>query len=355
MNDPVLWNDMERCNMRRTRQGSSPIDFIGHRRGDRAPSPAPPTNTLRSRVVCIGIVFLLGFALSGEARAQDAKYKMCHWIDGIAGLSPLTSTDMRRGNSIRRAMARQLKERMNERILERAIKKLSRKSLKHVNKPCSGFLVGSETLGWTPLLMAALKLSDRHLPVFRHLVENKADVGLRVPAQEERERLAGAAPQSRKKNKSLTQAEMATLVSLMRSSQAMPDPRYEGATALHIAVDKPGTVSVAALLIENGAEISDTTTAGATALHFASARGDAATLELLLEHEADAEARDDRGYTALHYAAAEGSNARAVMMLVDLAGADTLAVTDAGETAYDLIMQNPKLKGSEAVAALEPN
>lgn len=353
MSEPVLWNDMERCNMRSSRQGCSSIDFIGQRRGDRAPSPAPPTSTLRSRVVCTGIVFLLGFASSGEARAQDAKFKMCSWIDGIAVLSPLTATDMRRGNSIQRAMARQLKERMNERILERAIKQLSRKSLKHVNKPCSGLWGDSETQGWTPLLMAALKLSDRHLPVFRHLLENKADVGLRVPAREER--LAGAAPQSRKGNKSLTKAEMAALVSLIRSSQAEPDPRYEGATALHIAVDKPGTVSVAALLIENGAEISDTTIAGATALHFASARGDIATLELLLEHEADVEARDDRGHTALHYAAAEGSNARAVMMLIDLAGADTLAVTDAGETAYDLIMQNPKLKGSAAVAALEPN
>lgn len=336
--------------MRSTRQGCSSIDFIGHRHGDKGPSPAPPTNTLRSRVVSIGIVFLLGFTSSGEARAQDAKDKMCQWIDHIATLSG-SSTSMRSGNSIRRAMARA----MEERVQERAIKQLSRKSLKHVNKPCSDFLVDSETLGWTPLLMAALKLSDRHLPVFRHLLENKADVGLRVPAREEGKRLAGTALKGRQIDKAFNETEKTAIVGLFTSLGAKPDPRYEGATALHIAVDKPGTVSVAALLIENGAEISDTTIAGATALHFASARGDVATLELLLEHEADVEARDDRGHTPLHYAAAEGSNARAVMMLVDLSGADTLAVTDAGETAYDLIMQNPKLKGSEAVAALEPN
>ncbi|MDE0102398.1 MAG: ankyrin repeat domain-containing protein [Bryobacterales bacterium] len=244
---------------------------------------------------------------------------------------------------------------MNERILERAIKELSRKSLKHVNKRCFGFVVDSQTQGWTPLLIAALKLSDRHLPVFRHLLENKAAVGLRVLAREEGERLAGAALTGREIDKAFNETEKAAIVGLLTALGAKPDPRYEGATALHIAVDKPGTVSVAALLIENGAEISGTTIAGATALHFASARGDIATLELLLEHEADVEERDDRGYTALHYAAAEGSNARAVMMLIDLAGADTMAVTDAGETAYDLIMQNPKLKGSEAVAALKPS
>ena len=142
---------------------------------------------------------------------------------------------------------------------------------------------------------------------------------------------------------------------LLLLSGDKPDPRYDGATALHIAADKPGTVAVARLLIDNGADVAATTVAGATALHFAAAGGDTATLELLLDREADVEARNDRGYTALHCAAAEGSNSRAVMVLIDLAGADTEALTDAGETTYDLIMRNPKLKESEAAEALRLN
>ena len=246
-------------------------------------------------------------------------------------------------------------ERMQQRVVENSIKRLSRKSLKYVNERCSGLLVDKRTVRWTPLLIAALKLSDGHLPVFRYLLGKDADVGLRVPSREENLGAVRAAAQGRKRKRSADKGTAEALALLLSLKGSKADPRYEGATALHIAVDKPRTVAVAALLIENGANVADTTLAGATALHFASARGDIATLELLLEHQADVEARDDRGHTPLHWAAAEGSNSRAVMVLIDLAGANAEALTDAGETAYDLIMENPKLKESEAADALGPN
>ncbi len=309
-------------------------------------------NIRRARVVGMGITFLLySFTAVGEARAQAAKDKMCGWIDSIA----MVSGGFARGMRSRSAVAAEMAEMMQQRLVGNSIKGLPRKSLRHVNQRCYGVVADKRTQGWTPLLMAALKLSDRHLPIFRHLLANDADVGLRVPSREERQSAVPAAVRGRKGTQSVDKSTAEAMALLLFSPGSEQEARYEGATALHIAVDNPPAVAVAALLIENGADVADTTIAGATALHFASARGDIATLELLLEHQADVEARDDRGHTPLHWAAAEGSSSRAVMVLIDLAGADTEALTDSGETAYDLIMENSKLKESEAAAALRPN
>ena len=293
----------------------------------------------------IAIFFLLPDSAPPVAEAASrsatdrAKSQMCDLVPSIASM--LGPTRRKRSGS-RNSFQARLQDSMNDRIIRTRIASLSPESLKHVNERCSGIMISRKTRGWTPLLMAALRLSDRQLPVFRALLRHGADVGLRVPSRSD-DRSA----------KKMTQVDLLKQVLNNRKSGSKPQRRYEGATALQVAADKRGTAAVAGLLIEAGADVTAVTDAGATSLHFASARGDTATLELLLEHGADANARDDRGYTALHYAAAEGTDPETVMLLVDLGGADPTAATDSGKTAYDLIMQNPKLKESDAANALE--
>jgi tetratricopeptide (TPR) repeat protein len=88
---------------------------------------------------------------------------------------------------------------------------------------------------------------------------------------------------------------------------------------------------------------------GHTALHWAAAHDDTATLNwLLVQHGADVNTRNNVGATAVH--AAAGNNAVASLRILAVAGADMRACDDADETARDVAM---RLKRSDALAFLD--
>ena len=60
---------------------------------------------------------------------------------------------------------------------------------------------------------------------------------------------------------------------------------------------------VAALLLENGADVNAQANSGWTALHYASRDGLTEAVELLLDHGADVTVRNNSGYAPLYYAA----------------------------------------------------
>ena len=170
-----------------------------------------------------------------------------------------------------------------------------------------------------PLLFAAAGLDDGQLPAIRHLMTQGADVKLTVEGE----------------------------------GPIGDDPRYLGATALHLAAWGSNRVSVLDLLIGFGAEVAARTASDATPLHFAAAAGDPDMVELLLERGADANALDERGWTTLHYAADASEHEDVVTTLVDIGGADLEATTRSGQTASDLILENQALKDTEAAYLLE--
>jgi ankyrin repeat protein len=93
----------------------------------------------------------------------------------------------------------------------------------------------------------------------------------------------------------------------------------DGWSALAFAweIDSP---VMAALLLRNGASTTATGPFGDTLLILAAGRGDEEIVQLLLSYDAEIDARNDDGGTALMYAAANG-HARIVGLLFD-AGAD---------------------------------
>ena len=88
---------------------------------------------------------------------------------------------------------------------------------------------------------------------------------------------------------------------------------------------------------------------GHTALHWAAAHDDTATLKwLLAQPGADVNTRNNVGATAVH--AAAGNNAISSLQILAAAGADIIARDDAEETARDVAM---RLKRTDALAFLD--
>jgi len=67
-----------------------------------------------------------------------------------------------------------------------------------------------------------------------------------------------------------------------------------------------GLVLLVQLLLNKGANLSDTDKMGTTALHWTALEGHESVTRLLLDREADVSATDERGWTALHFATSEG-------------------------------------------------
>ncbi len=123
--------------------------------------------------------------------------------------------------------------------------------------------------------------------------------------------------------------DLAHLEKLLKSgaNPNVPDPRGGGATPLMYAA-AAGSLEAMRLLLDNGATVNATSSAGSTALIWAVT--DAEKVRLLLARGADAKAASQRGRTAL-VVAARGDGSAAVVKLLIAAGADPKAV-DASKT-----------------------
>ena len=103
-----------------------------------------------------------------------------------------------------------------------------------------------------------------------------------------------------------------------------------GWTPLHCAL-RLNSVTIIALLLERGADITARDFNAATPLHQAALRSKAYGAELLLVRSADIAAVDNRGATPLHYAASANASQRLVELLINR-GADVLAKDSQGFT-----------------------
>ena len=117
--------------------------------------------------------------------------------------------------------------------------------------------------------------------------------------------------------------DLARLEKLLKSgaNPNVPDPRG-GATPLMYAA-AVGSLDAMRLLLDNGATVNATSSAGSTALMWAVT--DAEKVRLLLARGADAKAASQRGRTAL-VVAARGDGSAAVVKMLIAAGADPKAV-----------------------------
>ena len=117
--------------------------------------------------------------------------------------------------------------------------------------------------------------------------------------------------------------DLAHLEKLLKSgaNPNVPDPRG-GATPLMYAA-AAGSLEAMRLLLDNGATVNATSSAGSTALIWAVT--DAEKVRLLLARGADAKAASQRGRTAL-VVAARGDGSAAVVKMLIAAGADPKAV-----------------------------
>ena len=95
-----------------------------------------------------------------------------------------------------------------------------------------------------------------------------------------------------------------------------------------------GLVLLVQLLLNKGANLSDTDEQGRTALHWAALQDHEPVTQLLLDREANVSATNKRGMTALHCAAREGHEP-VTRLLLDK-GAKPSATTTSGETALDI-------------------
>ena len=92
-----------------------------------------------------------------------------------------------------------------------------------------------------------------------------------------------------------------------------------------------GLVLLVQLLLDKGADLSNTAEQGWTALHWAAQEGHEPVTRLLLDREADVSATDEQGWTALHWAADRGH--KPVTRLLLDRGANVSATNKHGWTA----------------------
>ena len=117
-------------------------------------------------------------------------------------------------------------------------------------------------------------------------------------------------------------------------------------TPLHLAAWANSNPAVVTVLLEAGASLEARTEGGWTPLHRAALNANPTVVTVLLEAGASLEARTENGSTPLHKAAVNG-NPAVVITLLD-AEADPKAKTTDGKTAFDLMQENDKLKGTDA-------
>jgi len=108
-------------------------------------------------------------------------------------------------------------------------------------------------------------------------------------------------------------------------------------TAIHAALYR-GHLSIACLLIENGADVNMQDDKGSTPLHVTSGIGDLLVVQSLLQHGANVDARDNHASTPLHLASIKG-NLAVVESLIQ-SGADVNALDDTKSTPLHLALVN---------------
>ena len=102
------------------------------------------------------------------------------------------------------------------------------------------------------------------------------------------------------------------------------------------------------ILVEAGANVQARNNIGDTPLNRAAAHnGNPVVVKVLLEAGADIEAQSEDGWTPLHDSAVFNKTPTVVTALLD-AGANPKAETNEGKTAFDLMQENEKLKGTDA-------
>jgi len=122
-----------------------------------------------------------------------------------------------------------------------------------------------------------------------------------------------------------------TWFTVFRASQYRSS--YFGMTDLMVT-SHFGLVLLVQLLLDKGADQSNTAEQGWTALHWAAQEGHEPVTRLLLDREADVSATDEQGWTALHLAAREGHEP-VTRLLLDRE-ANVSATTERGWTALHL-------------------
>ena len=148
-----------------------------------------------------------------------------------------------------------------------------------------------------------------------------------------------------------------SLRALLVAGAEVDAPDDQGRTALVYAVRSSGfdfTEKVTAL-IETGADVHVRAgDDGATVLMYAAQYNPEATwvLQELMDAGVELDARDNRGWTALMRSAAHGSHSDVVETLLGL-GADVSLQNDAGQTALDLMRDNPNLSGTHVYWRLQ--
>jgi len=121
------------------------------------------------------------------------------------------------------------------------------------------------------------------------------------------------------------------LVQLLLDNGAdLSNTAEQGWTALHWAAQE-GHEPVTRLLLDRGANVSATDEQGCTALHLTAKEGREPVTRLLLDREADVSATDEQGWTALHFAASRDREP-VTRLLLDR-GANVSATNEHGWTA----------------------
>ncbi len=183
--------------------------------------------------------------------------------------------------------------------------------------------------GITPLYIVAGK--NRDTEVLSYLLEKGND-----PAQannEGRTPLMNAA--------ALNTPEIAAL--LLDATNNINARSKEGYTALQLAFEN-NSLPMVDLLISRGADIQMVDNEGNTLYHTAVKRGKLEFLEKLSAYPLDINKKNNEGLSPLQKAVMTANNVEMINFLLSK-GADKNALTDLGETVYELAKENEALKG----------